>query len=138
MSKLQRISITIEQALARKFDGLLADKGYSNRSEAVRDLIRKALVENEWESGGQTAVGTLTIVYDHSRPELARRLLKLGHAQHDLVISTMHVHLDTDHCLEVMALKGKPAAIKKFTNHALGAKGVKHGDLVMTTTGKQI
>jgi CopG family nickel-responsive transcriptional regulator len=138
MSKLQRISITIEAKLAERFDRLLGEKGYSNRSEAVRDLIRKALVEHEWETGGEPAVGTLTLVYDHSRPELARRLLELGHSQHGLVVSTMHVHLDQDHCLEVMALQGEPSTIKKFANHALGAKGVKHGDLVMTTMGSKI
>ncbi len=136
MSELQRISITIEKALSEKFDELIERKGYSNRSEAVRDLIRKELVAQQWEDGNRNTVGTLTMVYDHSRPELARRLLKHGHDEHDLVKATLHIHLDHDNCLEVMALQGRSKEVRRFSEYALGSKGVKHGQLVMTTMGE--
>ena len=138
MAKLQRISMTIEEDLAEEFDRWLKRKRYSNRSEAIRDLVRKALVEQHWEEGLKPTVGTLTIVYDHGKRELAQRLLEVGHEHHHMVLSTMHVHLDDTHCLEVMVLKGKAAAVRKFADYALGAKGVKHGDLVMTTTGGKL
>lgn len=135
MGSLRRMSITIDEELAEMFERLLKRKGYSNRSEAVRDLVRRALVEQQWEEGQKTTVGTLTIVYDHGRPELARRLLEAGHEAHNMVMATMHVHLDETYCLEVMALKGKASKVRKYADQALGAKGVKHGDLVMTTMG---
>jgi len=135
MSELQRISMTIENELAEQFDALLKKKGYSNRSEAIRDLIRRELVSKQWEADDTNSVGTLTIVYDHSKPDLARRLLKHGHKEHSLVKATLHIHLDHDNCLEVMALQGRARDVKKFSEIALGAKGVKHGKLVMTTMG---
>ena len=138
MSELQRISITIEAELAAQFDKLLHKKGYSNRSEAIRDLIRKDLVAQQWEDDNEETVGILTIVYDHSKPELAKRLLKHGHEEHSLVQATLHIHLDRDNCLEVMALKGRTQDVKSFSDRALGAKGVKHGQLVMTTMGERL
>jgi len=135
MSDLQRISITIEQSLTDQFDGLLARKGYATRSEAVRDLIRKALVEDQWQQDDAETVGTLTVVYDHTKPEVSQQFIHAGHEQPGLVLATLHIHMTHENCLEVMALKGKSSQVRHFADMALSAKGVKHGDLVMTTMG---
>ncbi len=135
MSTLQRISMTIEEDLAEQFDEVIRHKGYESRSEAIRDLIRRSLVERQWEEGTEEVVGTLTVVYDHEKREIAKKIVRAGHEEPGLVLATLHIHLDHHNCLEVMALRGMPAQVRRFADGILHAKGVKHGDLVMTTMG---
>jgi CopG family nickel-responsive transcriptional regulator len=138
MEELIRFGVSIGAQLLKRFDGLIAAKGYVNRSEAIRDLIRKHLVEAEWEQGDKETLGTLTILYDNRVRELADRLDEFQHEHYEQVISTMHVHLDEHNCLEVMVLKGLPAEIRSLADHILGVKGVKHGQLVMTSLGTEL
>ncbi len=136
MSAVIRFGVAMEEELLKKFDRLINRKGYANRSEAIRDLIRNNLVEEEWEAGNKETVGTVTIVYSHHVHELTDILTELQHQYHSEIISSMHVHLDVHNCLEVLAVRGKPARIKKIADALISVKGVKHGRLVMTTVGE--
>ena len=136
MPGVSRFGVSIDSNLIRKFDGLITRKGYANRSEAIRDLIRDRLVEEEWESGAQETVGTITIVYNHHTRELEHALTDMQHRSFHQIVSSLHVHLDAHNCLEVLVVKGKSRDIKKIADRLIGAKGVKHGKLTMTTTGK--
>jgi CopG family nickel-responsive transcriptional regulator len=138
MSTLVRFGISMDSILLERFDIYISNHGYTNRSEAVRDLVRDRLVKNEWQDENVETVGTITIIYDHHKRELQERLTKHQHKHHDAVISVMHVHLDHYNCLEVMAVKGKAKDIKKIADDVISTKGVKHGKLVMTTTGKDL
>ncbi len=134
MSDLERVSLAIEPELLARFDALIEKSGHGNRSEAMRDLIRNRLVDEESDSSVKgEAVATVTLVYDHTKRDLADRLLEVGHEHHDAVMATMHVHLDHDNCLEVIALKGKPRNLRQIGNHLAGMKGVKHGKVVIST-----
>ena len=130
--ELERVSLAIERSLLRRFDRLLARRRLGNRSEAVRDLIRRRLVEEANESGRGEAVASLTLVYDHAQRELSDRLVATGHHHQARVLSTMHVHLDGRMCLEVMALRGTPAELRQLADQLIGLKGVKHGQLVLS------
>lgn len=136
MSDLTRFGISIDDRLLRRFDDLIAEKGYVNRSEAIRDLIRGALVEDAWAREDEETVGTVTLVYDHHTRDLADKLTEQQHSHHDAIISALHVHLDAHHCLEVVVVKGKAQSVKRLADELIGTKGVKHGKLVTTTTGK--
>lgn len=136
MPGVSRFGVSIDSSLIRKFDGVIARKGYANRSEAIRDLIRDRLVDEEWEAGRQETVGTITIVYNHHTRELEHALTDMQHRSFHRIISALHVHLDAHNCLEVLVVKGKGRDIKKVADRLIGAKGVKHGKLTMTTTGK--
>ena len=138
MEELIRFGVSIRANLLKQFDRLISRKGYVNRSEAIRDLIRKHLVEHEWEQGETETLGTLTIVYNHHVRELAGRLDNFQHEHVPNVISSMHVHLDAHNCLEVMVLRGMPAEIRSLADHILGVKGVNHGQLVMTSKGREL
>jgi CopG family nickel-responsive transcriptional regulator len=138
MEELTRFGVSIRAKLLERFDTLISQKGYVNRSEAIRDLIRKHLVEHEWEQGDTETFGTLTIVYNRHVRELAERLEHFQHDHYLNVISTLHIHLDEHNCLEVMVLRGMPAEIRTLADHILGVKGVKHGQFVMTTSGKEL
>lgn len=138
MSKIMRFGVAMDHKLLDKFDHLIIKKGYPNRSEAIRDLVRSNLVEEEWKIGNKETVGTITIVYSHSLREIADILTELQHHYHSQIISCMHVHLDEHNCLEVLAVKGKADKIKKIADKLIATKGVKHGKLVMTTTGKNL
>jgi CopG family transcriptional regulator, nickel-responsive regulator len=131
-----RFGISLDEILLKGFDDLIRKKGYSNRSEAIRDLIRDALVMEEWEGTTGETVGTITIVYSHEKRELLDLLTRLQHLHHDLIISSMHIHLDKHNCLELIAVKGKGEDIKRIADRLIGSKGVKHGKLTLTTTGK--
>ena len=131
-----RFGISIDNRLLTRFDGLISEKGYVNRSEAIRDLIRKALVEEQWEDAKEDLVGTVTLVYDHHTRELSDKLTDQQHSHHGAIISTLHIHLDLHHCLEVVVVKGKAKEIKRLADELIGTKGVKHGKLTTTTTGK--
>ncbi len=133
-----RFGISLENALLEGFDNLIKKKGYSNRSEAIRDLIRDSLVMEEWEFSAAETVGTITIVYSHETRELTDTLTDLQHHYHSSIISAMHIHLDEHNCLEVIVVKGKAKDIKAIADRLIGTKGVKHGKLTVTTTGKRL
>ena len=136
MKDLVRFGISINDSLLQRFDALIAEKGYVNRSEAIRDLIRNALVEEEWDQEEAETVGTVSLVYDHHTRDLSDKLTESQHSHHKEIISALHVHLDEHHCLEVVVIKGKAKNIKHLADELIGTKGVKHGRLMMTTTGK--
>ena len=138
MSEIVRFGISINDHLLERFDQLIEGKGYVNRSEAIRDLIRNALVEEAWakEKEDEQAVGTVSLVYDHHTRDLADKLTEHQHSHHKEIVSSLHVHLDAHHCLEVVVLKGKAKDIKRLAEELIGTKGVKHGKLMTTTTGE--
>ncbi|MFC1538935.1 nickel-responsive transcriptional regulator NikR [Candidatus Latescibacterota bacterium] len=133
-NKIVRFGVSIGESLLNKFDTLIDNKGYTNRSEAIRDLIRDKLVESDWEkdTDGENAIGTITIVYDHHTREIGDKLTDIAHNFHDLVISNMHVHLTHASCLEVMVVKGAGYKIRNFADKVISIRGVKHGKLVIT------
>jgi CopG family nickel-responsive transcriptional regulator len=138
MSSLSRIGVAIESNLLNKFDRLIARRGYQNRSEAFRDLIRDELVEQTWSSPESQVVGTVTLVYDHHVRLLNERLTAIQHDFHRSILSTLHVHLDHDHCLEVIVVRGRSADVRKVADTLISAKGVKHGRLTITTSGADL
>jgi CopG family nickel-responsive transcriptional regulator len=138
LAGLARFGVSIDSQLIRKFDDLIARKGYATRSEAIRDMIRDTLVEQEWESGEHETVGTITIVYNHHTRELEHALTDMQHQSFHQIVSALHVHLDARNCLEVLVVKGKSREIKKISDRLIGTRGVKHGKLTMTTTGKEL
>ncbi len=138
MSGLSRIGVAIDTELLDQFDRLLGQRGYTNRSEAFRDLIRDELVEKTWESPDSQVVGTVTLVYDHHVRLLTEKLTDIQHDHHRSILSTLHVHLDHDHCLEVLVVRGKAADVRKVADTLISTKGVKHGRLTITTTGAEL
>ena len=140
MSKIVRFGISMDDHLLDQFDHLIQKNGYSNRSEAIRDLVREQLVREEWDENdmSQETVGTITLIFDHHKRELMDHLTEHQHQHHDSVISSMHVHLDHDNCLEVLAVRGKAKDIKRLASDLISKKGVKHGKLVMTSMGKNL
>ncbi|NLE23076.1 MAG: nickel-responsive transcriptional regulator NikR [Actinobacteria bacterium] len=136
MSELVRFGVSIDEHLLDRFDELIAEKSYVSRSEALRDLIRGALIEDRWEAGDAEASGTVTLVYDHHSHDLSDRLTERQHSHHEEVVSTLHVHLDARHCLEVIVLRGVARDLKRIADGLIGTKGVKHGRFVATTTGE--
>ena len=136
MTELARFGISIEQRLLVSFDQMIADKGYDNRSEAIRDMIRDALVAEQVNRADDTpTVGTVTLVYDHHTRDLSDKLTGHQHSHHDAIVSTLHVHLDAHHCLEIVVVRGTAAQVKRLADELIGTKGVKHGKLVLTTAG---
>lgn len=135
MSHVVRFGVSIEERLLDRFDELIAEQAYVNRSEAIRDLIRAALVNQQWEAGSENAVGTVTLVYDHHASDLADKLTEQQHSHHEEIVSTLHVHLDPEHCLEVVVLRGVARELKRIADELIGTKGVQHGKFVATTTG---
>lgn len=132
-SDLRRIGVAIDAELLDKFDALIAKRGYTNRSEAFRDLIRAELVDETARNPNRVLVGTLTIVYDHHVRLLSEHLTELQHQAFALIRSTLHIHLDHDHCLEVIVLQGKARELQKISDALISVKGVKHGKLTITT-----
>lgn len=138
MSSLTRFGVSLDEDLLARFDDYIGRKGYTNRSEAIRDLIRDKLVEEEWEAGDTEVAGTVSLVYDHHSLDLPKRLTEIQHDHHDIIISTLHVHLDHHNCLEILVLKGAASAVKSFGEKLASTRGVKHGKLSLTTTGSQL
>ena len=139
MGKLTRFSVAMDEDLLRRFDDLVTRRGSGeNRSEAVRDLVRDALVESDWEGSSEECVGTITMVFNHGVSDLSDRLDALQHAHHDKIVSAMHVHLDAHACLEVLVVRGSSRDVRAIADTLLGTKGVKHGKLVTTTTGAHL
>jgi len=126
----------MEKELLERLDEEIVKRGYPNRSEAIRDLIRNQLVELDWSRDDQEVAGTITIIYNHHVRGLSDLLLELQHQHHGMIVSVMHVHLEHDHCLEVMVIKGQASEAKELAGRLIGVKGVKHGKLTITSTGK--
>ena len=138
MSDLVRFGVSLEKSLLARFDKAVRKNKRASRSDALRDLIRAELVKQDWaESGGEVA-GAVTLIYDHHRRDLLGRLTDVQHDYQRLVLSTMHVHLDHDHCLEIVAVKGAPAEIQKLAATLRTIPGVMHGTLMMSATGKNL
>jgi CopG family nickel-responsive transcriptional regulator len=135
MSDLARIGVAIDSDLLDRFDALIERRGYSNRSEAFRDLIREALIGETAASATGEMVGTLTLVYDHHVRQLNDRLTEMQHDHHQEIVSTLHVHLDHHHCLEVLVLRGKAPEIQAIADRLIATKGVQHGRLTLTASG---
>lgn len=137
---IERIGISLEDDLLRDFDRLIDQKGYVNRSEAVRDLIRDALVQREWSeaSGTEEQVAVVTLVYDHDASGLAQKLAGIQHENHKAVVSALHVHLDEHDCLEVLVLRGRAKDVVKMADGLVATKGVKLGKLVPAATGQRL
>ncbi|MEW6533623.1 MAG: nickel-responsive transcriptional regulator NikR [Thermodesulfobacteriota bacterium] len=138
MADLVRFGVSIPDDLLEKFDSLIMGQGYTNRSEAIRDLIRDRLVENQWTASDHEVVGTVTVVYDHERSDLAQKLTEIQHRKHQLIISAVHVHLDAHNCLEVLIMRGSSDEVRKVGELLISTRGVKHGKITMTTTGSEI
>jgi len=137
MNQLVRFGVSLDQRLLEEFDRHIRRRRYTNRSEALRDLIRDNLVGQEWD-GNKETVGTITFVYDHHVRDLTGKLTDIQDDYQGQILSGMHVHLDHDHCLEVLVVKGKGSEIRKVADALVSVKGVKHGKLTMTTTGKAL
>jgi CopG family nickel-responsive transcriptional regulator len=137
-SGLQRFGISIEPSLLEQFDDLIQAKGYTNRSEAIRDLIRDYLVKEDWRTENGEAIGSITLVYNHHCREMADKLTDIQHQYHQNIISVLHVHLNAHNCLEVLVVKGDKADIQMIADRLGGAKGVKHCKLVASTTGENL
>ena len=138
MGMLSRVGISLDEELLAQFDALIKGKGYANRSEAVRDLIRDALVEEEWHQGGGTVMGAVILVYDHHAADLDHKLNEVQHAQFGAVVSALHTHVDEHNCMEVVVLRGKAKQIRELAERLISTRGVKHGKFIATTTGKSI
>jgi len=137
MSGIVRFGVSLDQGLLEQFDRLIRGKRYTNRSEALRDLIRKELVEREWQEDREVA-GAITYIYDHHRRDLLNRIMDLQHGYQKYIISTQHVHLDHDHCLEIVAVRGRAKEIRRLADDLKALKGVRHGTLSMTSLGREI
>jgi CopG family nickel-responsive transcriptional regulator len=135
---LERIGISLEEDLLAQFDRLIAEKGYVNRSEAVRDLIRDSLVQRGWaeSSGREEKVAVVTLVYDHDSSSLAQKLAHIQHENHRAVVSALHIHLDPHNCLEVLVLRGRARDVLAMGDGLVSTKGVKFGKVVPATTGE--
>lgn len=136
---IERIGVSLEADLLSQFDRLIADKGYVNRSEAIRDLIRDALVQRAWSAesdGGDERVAVVTLVYDHDSSSLAQKLAHIQHENHKAVVSALHVHMDEHNCLEVLVLRGRGKDVVTMGEGLVSTKGVKYGKLVPATTGQ--
>ncbi len=136
MAELIRFGVSLEKTLLEKFDRLIRNRGYTNRSEAIRDLIRGELVKKEWEEGGEVA-GAITFIYDHHKRDLLNRVIDIQHDNHQIIVSTQHVHLDHHNCLEIVAVKGKSIEVRRLADTLKALRGVRNATLSMTGVGKE-
>jgi CopG family nickel-responsive transcriptional regulator len=134
VSTLVRFSVSLEADLLEKFDAYITQQHYATRSEAVRQLLRETLTTHAWQSDAEDAAATLTIVYDHHRTTLMSKLMDLQHRHAQMVVSTMHIHLDHDLCLEVIVLRGRATALQEMAAELKGLKGIHQGQLVLART----
>jgi CopG family nickel-responsive transcriptional regulator len=130
--------VSLPKALLKDLDTMVHQKGYANRSQAIGDMIRAQLIEHRQQLGSCEIAGTITLVYDHHKPQLQAALTDTQHDHHNVIISTLHVHLDHHNCLEVLVVRGKAEQIRKIADELIAAKGVKHGKLTVTATGKDL
>jgi CopG family transcriptional regulator, nickel-responsive regulator len=137
MSEIVRFGVSLEKALLDRFDHLIREKRYSSRSEALRDMIRQELVRKEWQENREVA-GAITFIFDHHQRDLLNKLTDIQHDFQKLIISTQHIHLDHDNCLEIVAVKGRAREVKRLSDMLTAVKGIRHGSLSMSSTGKEI
>ncbi|MFQ6111332.1 MAG: nickel-responsive transcriptional regulator NikR [Nitrospinota bacterium] len=137
MRRTVRFGISADGELTERFDRAIAEGGYTNRSEAIRDLMRSHLVRQEWRKD-EEVIGVVSLLYDHRKRELSRELISHQHHNEGRVLSSLHVHLDRDHCLEVIVVRGRAAQIKALAGKLIGTKGVKHGDWITTSLGRSL
>ncbi|MBN1848512.1 MAG: nickel-responsive transcriptional regulator NikR [Deltaproteobacteria bacterium] len=137
MSQLVRFGVSIDKDLLDRFDHLIQERNYTNRSEAFRDLIRQELIKRQWEGEGEIA-GAIILIYDHHKREVMNKLTDIQHDYQTVIISTQHIHLDHHNCLEIIAVRGKPKEAQALAHSLISIKGVKHGALSMSSTGKEI
>ncbi len=135
MSDIRRFTVSLSGDLLDRFDQQIAGEGYDNRSKAVADLIRSTLVDQQWQQGEEVAAAII-LVYDHHHTGLGSRLTAIQHDYHHAIICSQHVHLDHDNCLEIIAVRGKPASIQELYGRLRGTKGVKYGALAPAATGQ--
>ncbi len=131
MSDVTRFSVSLEADLLARFDGYVADGKFATRSEAVRQLVHQRLAADQWDGNDAEMIATLTLVYDHHKPKLVEKLIDVQHAHANHVVATLHVHLDHDHCMEVVVLKGKPSRLRALAAELRGLKGVHRGELAL-------
>jgi len=137
MPNLIRFGVSLEKELLEKFDRLIREKNYTNRSEALRDLIRQELVKKQWQEGREVA-GAIIFIYDHHKRELLNKIIDTQHDFQKVIISTQHIHLDHNNCLEIVAVKGNPKLAQKLTDKLKSIKGIRHTALSMSSTGRDI
>jgi CopG family nickel-responsive transcriptional regulator len=137
MTELVRFGVSLERRLLQSFDARLKEKQYTNRSEAIRDLIREDLIKKEWQ-GNKEVTGAIILIYNHQKRQLLNRLMDVQHNYHDNILSTQHIHLDEDNCLEIIAVKGQARRIEELYGKLKSEKGVKHGCFAASTTGRQV
>ena len=137
MSELVRFGVSLEKSLLDRFDLLIREKQYTNRSEALRDLIRRELVQKEWQ-GGSDVAGAITLIYDHHKRDILRMVTDTQHEFQQVIISTQHIHLDHHNCLEIVAARGKAGEVRKLADALRSIKGVRHATLSMSSTGREI
>ena len=135
---VERFTVSVPAALLRQFDGMVNQKGYENRSQAIADQMRNTLVEHQQEYGSGEIAGTITLLYDHHKQHVQATLTDIQHDHHEVIVSTLHVHLDHHNCLEVLVVRGQAKTVKKIADELIAAKGVKHGKLTVTSTGKDL
>jgi CopG family nickel-responsive transcriptional regulator len=137
---IERVGISLEASLLKQFDKLIEQKGYSNRSEAIRDLIRDALVQRRWSEsdGSEERVAVAALVYDHDSSSLAQKLAHIQHENHRAVVSALHIHMDPHNCLEVLVLRGRGREVVRMGEGLVSTKGVKYGKLIPATTGQDL
>lgn len=140
MSELSRFGVSAEEELLQNFDRLIGEQGYANRSEALRDLMRDALVKSRLEDAPQTGevLGSLTLVYDHHASDLSDKMNSLQHEFFNFIVSVLHVHISHDDCLEVIVLRGELSRVRVLADKLLSLKGVKHGKLFVTLPAQEI
>lgn len=138
MGKLVRFGVALEESILKRFDRMNSDRKYGSRSEAIRDLMRAEFVRNEWQTQRGEVVCVITIVYDHHHPGVVNRLLKIQHDQPSEILCSQHVHLDHDHCLEVILARGKAADLEGFSDQLKALKGVKFSALTHASTGSTL
>ncbi len=138
MGQTIRFGVSLDSDLLEKFDKLCQDRCYQTRSEAIRDLIRKDLVQKQWEDENQEVAGTLTLVYNHHHSDLAQKMIELQHQALEVIITSLHVHIDTHNCLEVLVLRGPAQEVRNISQRLISTRGIKHGKLSLSTTGKDL
>lgn len=137
-AKVQRFGVSVPEQLVKAFDQLIEAKGYRTRSEAIRDMMRAYLVEADWESDAGEVIGIVTFVFDHSEPEMTRVLTSLQHQFLHAIICATHLHVDEENCLEVVVVRGSAQQVRTIADRLISTRGVKHGKLVCTTTGRAL
>jgi CopG family transcriptional regulator, nickel-responsive regulator len=136
VEKITRFGVSIEPDLLEKFDKIIKKEGYNNRSEALRDLVRKKIITEKIKNKDEKAIGTLTMIYDHHTGNLTNKLLEIQHDHHNEILSTTHIHIDHHNCLEVLVISGKAGNVQKLADNIKALKGIKHAELVITKSSE--